>query len=319
MSYLARKFEEIGDILGVPAGALARLSFTPNQRYSVFLMPKRSGGFRPIHRPSHEMAIVQRLIKRRVLDRIPITSGCVTGFRPGVSIVDNARFHAAKAIVVKFDLKDFFPSISFGRVLCIFQEAGFDHEVARALAFLTTVRDGDPAREQGSGWKRVTRRWLPQGAPTSPGLANLAAARMDARLEGLAKSLGFIYTRYADDMTFSTGDPKGKVDALRDLVAAVVHECGFRLNGQKSAVMRAPGGRRVTGLIVDADEPRVPRDQLRRVRAMIHRFRTDPQHAEAKRLLGCLSYMRMVNPKQVEKAVRDWPDVELHLRKAAGI
>ena len=315
MSCHSWKFKQLSETLGVPAGALARLSFTPNQNYSVFLMPKRSGGFRPIHRPSKELAGVQRLIKRRILDLIPIKSACVTGFRPGMSILDNARFHAAKAIVVKFDLKDFFPSISFGRVQYLFQVAGFDYRLAHALAFLTTVREGDPARDQGGERKRGSRRWLPQGAPTSPGLANLAASQMDSRLEGLGKSLGFVYSRYADDMTFSTGDPTGKVDALKDLVAEIVHECGFRLNDQKTTVMRAPGGRRVTGLIVDGTAPRVPREQMRRVRAMIHRFRTDPQNAEARKLLGCLSYMRMVNPAQVEKALRDWPEVEQHLRE----
>ena len=228
--------------------------------------------------------------------------------------MDNARVHAAKAIVVKFDLKDFFPSISFGRVQCIFQAAGFERALAQALAFLTTVREGDPAKEQGSERRHGTRRWLPQGAPTSPGLANLAASQMDSRLEGLAKSFGFAYSRYADDMTFSTNDPRGKVDAMKDLVAEIVQESGFRLNDQKTTVMRAPGGRRVTGLIVDGTAPRVPREQVRRVRAMMHRFLTDPEHAEARRLLGCLSYMRMVNPGQVEKAVREWPDIEQHLR-----
>lgn len=368
---LHRKLEPLADRLGVPAGMLARLSYTPEQKYSKFEIPKRGGGLRIIHKPEGDLLIVQRLINRRLLDLVPEQPDCVMAFRRGCSITDNAQRHSAKAVVVKFDLKDFFSSISFTRVNGIFQSIGFNEHESRTLAFITTTpcieisrkqtapveiralkkqirqlqqlgedaarslsyhnhilhrinedgidasdyfgEDKDLARNlkiASSASQSNMRRGLPQGAPTSPQLANLAAKALDARLVGLGRTLGFVYTRYADDLTFSSENPKAKVDALKAIVAQVVADCGFWLNESKTSVMRAPSTQRVTGLIANGKTPRVPRATIRRIRAMMHHCHSDKTFDKVEQLKGYLAFVRMVSREQAEKLFKAYPDLK---------
>ena len=363
---LTNKLGSLAERLGVPAGMLSRLSYTPEQKYTKFEIPKRRGGVRIIHKPEGDLHILQRLINRRLLNFAPEQPDCVMAFRLGRSISDNARRHSAKAVVVKFDLKDFFPSISFTRVNSIFKSIGLTEEESRTLAFITTtpcadshpkrtapveirtlkkqVRqlqqlgadaasslrandrvlrhiyedgadasdyfggDGDLAhnlKQASAAAPSCMRRSLPQGAPTSPQLANLAAKALDSRLVGLGKSLGFVYTRYADDLTFSSEDPKAKVDVLKTVVAQIVADCGFWLNESKTIVMRAPNTQRVTGLITNGKSPRVPRDTIRRIRAMMHSCTSDPTPKKIDQLRGYLSFVRMVNRDQADKLLRN--------------
>ena len=327
--------------------------------YTSFLIPKRSGGNRQIHKPVDTLCFAQRLIKERILDNAPSLPRCVTAFREGLSICDNALVHCNKAVLVKFDLKDFFSSISFTRVIRIFESMGYYGSVAKGLAYLTTIphesiQDSTRSRlhfekvrlkdiasefvghlraEAGSKrraaeegidfsdlkWEArmlheyadsvskklsrrpLKRRGLPQGAPTSPQLSNFAGKRLDARLSGLAATLNFDYTRYADDLTFSSKDPRAKTNVLERLVEQIVAECGFAINPTKTAFMRAPSSLMTTGLLVDGDRPRVRRQVIRSVRAMIHQQRLGSLDKEqSERLTGYLSFIRMVNPQQAD-------------------
>ncbi|NQX02359.1 hypothetical protein HQ447_17005 [bacterium] len=339
----------ISNILGISVEMLrlVRLKVIRAQGYDAFRIPKRRKGFRVIHSPHSDLAHIQRRIKECILDPAPGLPSCVTAFRPGVSIRDNAMVHCDKAVVVKFDLEDFFPSISFTRVMGIFHSLGFPTNEARMLANLTTVHldvsSSGPVVKSVSRsaeafyqtkhlvdllheypvnirllayrWnygkisralalrmlRKRRRRGLPQGASTSPQLANLAAVRLDLRLRALGESMGFAYTRYADDLTFSSNERLAKVDALTSLVDEIVVDCGFRLNGRKTKIMRAPATRRVTGLIVNTTTPKVPRSMLRKVRAMLHQQAGGKlSEADIHRLRGYLSFVRMIDKEQAD-------------------
>lgn len=355
---LARKLQKLSEALGIPPEALARLSFTPEQKYERFTIPKRHGKVREIVKPAPDLMIVQRMIKRRILDASPPSSESAMAFVQGRSIVDNARKHSAKAVVVKFDLKDFFPSVNFNQVFQVFTSLGLGELEARTLAFITTIpvpigsalspekklrrrieclehdlrsaifgirsaagnfgvviedpgdaewmerdyrkdaRNLEMRLAQPQDTSSPRRRGLPQGAPTSPQLANLVCRRLDQRLAGLARRMGFQFTRYADDLTFSSDDRMAKVDRLAAAVNEIVGDCGFELNDRKTVVMRSPAARRVTGLTVSGSEPRVPRATMRKIRAMIHQSQRDPEFANAEQLKGFLSFVSMVNPAQ---------------------
>lgn len=327
--------------------------------YTTFEIPKRSGGVRTISKPIAELFHVQRRIKTRILDAADSFPPCVTAFRPGYSILDNAVPHCGKAILIKFDIKDFFPAISFTRVANIFGSLGLNKSDSKTLAYLTTVEVPDLKTSIRSRYfheKRrlemvlkfahshyghrgyslraawfdhtesdvrfwtqrliddwatqsqlghppsLKRRGLPQGAPTSPQLANLALARLDVRLSGLAESLGFVYTRYADGLSFSSNDPMAKASALKLIVARIVMESGFSLNRAKTAIMRAPSLRQTTGLVVNDLVPRVRRVTIRRVRAMLHQQKLGKlDETGTAALSGYLSYIRMINPQQAQK------------------
>jgi len=308
-------FEFLSKLLDVPQKVLARLTGVSKWEwgnraplYRVFFIPKRNGSSRIIHSPCDSLRWIQGLIKTCILDPAPVHSECVSAFRPGRSILHHAMQHAGKAVVIKMDLQDFFPSVTFPKVEQVFRKLGFAGAVARQLTLLTTtnLREGREMPEQippeTQGLSRPeTWRSLPQGAPTSPQLANMAAARLDLRLIGLCKSFGFHYSRYADDLTFSSPDSKAKASTLIRAVQQIVETSGFWVNPEKTRIMRATSTQKVTGLIVGSGQPRVPRKVMRRVRAMVHQSKTKDSFQEHNRLRGYLSFIKMINEDQFSK------------------
>ena len=304
-----KNFDELSRILEIEPFILARLCglkrhgfWETKPLYKTFPLPKKGGGVRFIHAPCRALAFVQQRIKTRLLDPAPVHDECVSAFRAGLSIVDHAKPHCGKAVVIKMDLKDFFPSVTFHKVEAVFRGLKIDGALSTQLALLTTTwlkadaESGEAEEELPSEGERA----LPQGAPTSPQLANMAARRLDLRLLGLSRNLGFKYSRYADDLTFSSGDPKAKVNVLLRAVAEIVADCKFELNTKKTRVMRAPATQRVTGLIVGGEVPRVPRATMRRIRAMLHHQKTGRLGSEEARLAGYCAFVKMVNTRQLE-------------------
>jgi retron-type reverse transcriptase len=210
-------------------------------------------------------------------------------------------------VVVNADLKDFFPSITFPRVKGIFQDLGYSPAVATILALLCTECPRRKVEYAGKSlFVAVGSRSLPQGACTSPALSNLTARKLDARLDGLARKLGWTYTRYADDLTFSTtGEAAQKTAWLLARLRHIVSEENFTVNEKKTRVLRPSAAQTVTGIVVN-QRPNVPRAIVRRVRAMLHHARKEGLAAQNRQhhphfaawLEGMIAYISMVNPRQ---------------------
>lgn len=221
-----------------------------------------------------------RAVLRRVLDRILVwvpVHPAAHGFVRGRSAVTHARSHVGADTVVCLDLCSFFASITATRVNGVFRSLGYPEAIAWALTCLCTHQTPvfalasmpDGGLPSGRAWLRAAlrTRHLPQGAPTSPALANLACFTLDRRLAGLAGAVGLTYSRYADDLTFS-GPP---VDARRlvSSVGTVVRAEGFTLNPAKTRTRSAGQRQQVTGLVVN-DRLGVPRDYHEQLRAVLH-------------------------------------------------
>jgi hypothetical protein len=186
----------------------------PLQHYRVTTRLAPSGAVRVLEAPKPRLKALQRLLLARVLHGVP-PHDAAHGFQPGRSVATFAAPHAGQGVVLRMDLEGFFASVSAGRVYGILRTAGYPEPVAHCLAgVFTTVlprsawaRVPRPADELLEAHWRLGRRLavphLPQGAPTSPALANLAAHRLDVRLTALAQSWGGAYTRYADDLALS--------------------------------------------------------------------------------------------------------------------
>lgn len=225
---------------------------------------------------------MQRLLLARVLRGVP-PHDAAHGFRRGRSVATYAAPHAERAVVVRMDLEGFFASVSVGRVYGILRTAGYPEPVAHCLAGLCTTvlprsawaRVPRPADEAllEAHWRlgrRLSAPHLPQGAPTSPVLANLAAHRLDVRLTALAASWGGAYTRYADDLAFSGGRSWGRgTSRLIDAVAAVAASEGFRVNDRKTAVLPRAGRQVLGGLVVN-ERPHVGRADVDRLKAVLY-------------------------------------------------
>ena len=242
--------------------------------YHRWTVPKRDGTNRLISAPKPELKAAQRWISHEVTEHLPV-HGAAHGFLAGRSIVTNAKVHAGARVVVKLDIRGFYPTVTYRRVKGLLRRAGLTEQVATMMALLATESPREEVTTHGKKYYVATApRSLPQGAPTSPSITNALCLRLDCRLSGLARKLGARYTRYADDLTFSWhGEGKPEIGTLIHATAAIVRAEGFEVHAKKTRVMRKGGRQQVTGLVVNAapERPvaRVPRATVRRLRAAI--------------------------------------------------
>ena len=284
------------------------------EHYSRFEIPKRNGGTRIISSPKPALKQAQNVILRQILDRLEYHSAA-TAFRPGLSIVDNAQRHIGANVVVKMDLKDFFPSIRFDVVRDLYMHLGYNGGVATVLALLCTESPRAQMTLDGqTHFVALGPRSLPQGASTSPSLANQAAMFLDIRLSALAEKTSWVYSRYADDLVFSSSAEDAAPHRLLRMVSSIIKELGFEVNSSKTRVMRAPNRQTVTGLLVN-DSVKLTKKDSKRIRAFMHQCRTKGLAKMSAELgkdafnvaRGYYSYIHMVNPAAAEKMLAENP------------
>lgn len=269
--------------------------------YVRFTVPKKSGGTRELAAPHKSLKKAQQWILDRILAKLP-AHAAAHGFVPKHSTVTNAAQHVGREVVVNCDLKDFFPSITFPRVKGAMAQLGYSPAAATILALLCTESPRRTVTYAGQALHVATApRALPQGACTSPALSNLIARRLDSRLSGLCQRIGWTYSRYADDLTFSaSGEAAGKVGYLLARVRHITQDEGFAVNEKKTRVQRRNTAQCVTGLVVN-DAVGVPRKTARRLRAILHRARREGLAAQNRSqrpnylnwLRGMVAYVQM--------------------------
>jgi retron-type reverse transcriptase len=297
--------EALAEFLGISRGTLGWLTAVTAaeepEHYVAFAIPKRSGDYRVLYAPKPTLKRVQRAVYETILRKVALPDAA-HGFVPQRSILTNAGPHAGQYVVVNVDLQDFFPSVTYRRVRGVFQALGYGEDVAIPLALLCTVKPAAKLREYMG---HVHHRQLPQGAPTSPALANLACRRLDARLAGLARKFGATYTRYADDLTFSGDEAfSDAVGPFVRLLGQIIRNEGFVVNARKVHIARKGRRQYVTGLVVN-DAPGVPRRYRRELRAILHNARRTGLDAQnllnhpsfAQHLRGRIAFVRTTHPQ----------------------
>jgi retron-type reverse transcriptase len=260
--------EDAAGLINVALGQLTYILYraSATERYVRFEIPKRGGGMRLIASPVGTVRAGQKALAKLLKDAYE-AHPAAQGFIAKRSVATNAAEHVGQHLVLNIDLKDFFPTINFGRVRGLFMAApfGMGPAAASVLAQLCIDRNG-----------------LPQGAPTSPVLSNFIAAGLDRRLARLARQNRLRYTRYADDITFSTKDaqfppamatlaPGGAnapVQIGPDLAKAIA-SAGFAINDKKVRLQTRHTRQSVTGLTVNT-RINIERERIRRLRAMLH-------------------------------------------------
>ncbi|QDU21893.1 reverse transcriptase family protein [Urbifossiella limnaea] len=298
---------QLAEALGVTVAQLRGLTYhrdaATSLHYCRFAIPKRDGSERPIWAPLPRLKAAQAWVLHNVVERLPV-HGAAHGFLAGRSTLTNAAVHTNANLVLKMDVKEFFPTVTWRRVKGVFRRAGYRERVATLLALLCTESPREVVQLDGTTYYvSLGPRCLPQGAPTSPALTNALCLRLDRRLTGLAAKLGWRYTRYADDLTFSlpaahVGPPR--LGAMIGCVTRVVETEGFRIHPEKTRVAR-PGGRQaVTGLVVNGDAaPRAPRALRRQLRAALHNRKVGkprPDGDTEAQLHGLAAYIYMTDP-----------------------
>lgn len=299
---------ELADAMGITVPELRFLAFARRAstvtHYVRFRIPKKTGGFRTISAPMPRLKHAQRWILANILERLACHDAA-HGFRRGRSIVTNARPHVGADVVVNLDLEGFFPTVHHRRVKGLFRRMGYSEQVATILALLCTEPEISTVELDGTTY-HVARgeRFLPQGSPASPAITNLICRGLDAALTKIAANLGFRYSRYADDMTFSgSGEAADRVGPLLRRVRFLIDREGFRVHPEKTRILRRGSQQEVTGLIVN-DRVNVSRSVLRRFRATLYQIEKDGP--EGKRwgdgadvlssLAGFANFVAMVDP-----------------------
>ncbi|WP_421298878.1 TIR domain-containing anti-phage reverse transcriptase [Aeromonas veronii] len=268
---------DVSNLLELPTGQLTYILYNKKPAYKTFGIKKKSGKVRIIDSPNNSILILQNKIKP-VIESYYRVKKTVHGFVSGRSIISNAEQHKKSKYILNLDLKDFFHAVNFGRVKGIFKSTPFNFgdKAATVLAQLCTY--------QGR---------LPQGAPTSPLLSNLAATSLDRELVHLAKRFHMTYTRYADDITFSSNKKfdeqivtfliEKECFEVGVLLRKKIEESGFEISESKTRVSHRSQRQEVTGLTVN-DKVNVPRKYIRETRAMLHSWGLGLLEAERKYL-----------------------------------
>ena len=279
----ATSLSDIAHLLGYEPKVVSYTLYklTPAQKYTTFEIPKRNGGQRTINAPVPRLKGLQRKLAELLqdcLDEINATKNlkdrAAHGFKRKRSIVTNARQHRNRRWIFNIDLEDFFPSINFGRVRGFFiknRDFQFQEKVATVLAQIACQDNS-----------------LPQGSPCSPVISNLVAQLLDMRLVKLAQGAGCTYSRYADDLTFSTNKKEFPLEIARqvgdqgrashfwlpgDGLRATIEQTGFSINTKKTHLMYRTSRQKVTGLVVN-QKINVRWEYRHKVRAMVNKLVT---------------------------------------------
>ena len=322
--------EELASLLGIKLGKLAWLTHRFDEggrparegesHYHYHWKSKRSGGHRLIESPKRTLKGVQTVILREILDRVP-AHPAAHGFVRGRSIRSNAAPHVGKRVVLKMDLANFYASVRYSRVVAVFRSLGYSREVALWLGRLTT--SAIPAgmtfpNGDALAVRTYYPRHLPQGAPTSPALANLSAYSLDVRLAGLARTYDVDYTRYADDLTFSgTGRFLPALSEFISLTQAIIRSERFRVHHTKRKILRNNQRQTVAGVVVNRG-PNVSRDQFDQLKAILHNCvvhgpssQNRNDHPDfAAHLAGRIAHVKHLNPARGAKLQTLWDRID---------
>ena len=223
-------------LIGIDVTELTKMVFSEERYYTKTRIPKKSGDYRELDIPSAELKYIQRWILDNILNKIRV-SEFATGFCSKKSILNNAKIHINQKCIVNMDIKDFFPSISFEKTYRIFAYYGYTNEVSFILAKLCTFNGR-----------------LPQGFPASPYISNIACLKLDARLSALAVKYEAKYSRYADDITFSS---KNDIKSIINIAIKIISDEQYNVNGNKTRIAYPHQRQEVTGLLVNGDKIRV--------------------------------------------------------------
>ncbi|BDD09078.1 reverse transcriptase [Fulvitalea axinellae] len=309
-----RDLDELAEKSGIGAKRWQWLAYHKKvsqiDHYTRFTIPKKSGGKREISSPKSKLREAQEWIKDNVLASA-VPHAAAVAYRPGMSVAYNAILHMGSKLVIRMDLKDFFPSVKFPRVKGVFRSSGYSEALATVFASVCTdafrvkTKMGDKEYYVALGEKA-----LPQGACTSPALTNVLCRKLDKRIANYTKKHGIVYTRYADDLVFSSKTGNVNLKSFFAWIRRIIKEEGFVLNEEKTSVMRPHQRQTVTGVVVnEGGHIRISRRDVRKFRAFVHRLSVLNDEIVAKEIgknpysymSGYMSFVRMVNPMQADK------------------
>lgn len=263
-----------------------QLSFHSEKYYKTYKIRKKSGKYRTISQPSRKLKGLQSWLLVNILNNVKVSSSC-KGFEKNSSTLDNALPHKGTNTILSMDLKDFFPTITSKQVFNIFKRLGYNNLISSVFTNICTFKGA-----------------LPQGSPCSPKLANLAAWKLDLRIQGFVGRRGINYTRYADDLTFSGLNPLNVVKII-PMIKEIIEDENFIVNNSKTRIAGSARAKIVTGLVISGENIGIGKRKYKIVRAKIHnliRFKENENMKLLNEVSGWLSYLNSVDKKRFDNA-----------------
>ncbi len=222
------------------------------RHYTYSIAIKRNGSCRLIESPKSNLKQIQRKISHQIITQLPIHDAAF-GFVAGKNCKDHASIHTNKAFLYLFDIAHFFQSITWKQVYRVFMKTGYSANITQYLTNLCThtCYQHEYLQQLDSDHRhRLYQRHAPQGAPSSPPISNALLFHLDKRLTNLAKSCGMVYSRYADDLAFSSNYFR-QLSRFELYVASICIDEGFQLNHRKSRLFKSHQRQKITGIIVN--------------------------------------------------------------------
>ncbi|MHA4989158.1 retron St85 family RNA-directed DNA polymerase [Cetobacterium somerae] len=286
------KFMDISDHVGITGDLLYALLKNKNRFYTKIEIPrKNSKKMRIIYKPSFTLKIVQKFILNEILEKISTSKEAYAFKKDNKDLKEyfgikyNAKAHIKNEYIYEFDIKDFFPSIKKKMIFYLFRNLGYNMKISNILSELCTLNG-----------------ILPQGSVTAPYLSNLVCSELDRRLKEKCDSKGITYTRYADDLTFSSND----LEELKRIKSTVIEELkrlDLVLNEKKTRLMVLGDRRIVTGILIEKRNLYVKKELKRKVRSMIHQMIQNGDYSKLNQVKGYVSYISSIESNYIENTL----------------
>jgi len=279
--------------LGLTPQFVKNLAITASYEYKKFTVKKKNGGDRDIFHPSRKLKSVQIWMLRKILEQFPVHEAA-TAYRPGLSIYDNATRHASGRYLLRLDLEKFFPSIKISDFSKFIENNPdtFENWTAedKRCTSLLMFRSGE----------------LTIGAPTSPALSNILCFQLDVEVSKMARHHGLMYTRYADDLFFSSIKPNvlaSVTEEVKIILDQITIPAALKINQNKTWHSSKKGRRRVTGVTLGSDgKPHIPRSYKRIIRSMVHKYE-QLNEMQKVALPGMISFVAGEEPEFVNSLI----------------
>lgn len=280
---IINNFNHLAEQLSLSKGFLYFLTYKKQYCYTEKSIPKKDGSERILYVPSFSLKVVQRWILREILEKIDVTEQAMA-FVPGRNgLRENAEYHRKNIFLLEMDISSFFDSIHEDKVYNLFCSIGYNAKVAAALTNLCTYEG-----------------MLPQGAVTSPYIANLLCYHLDKRIDGYCSRRDVVYTRYADDLSFSCND-RARLNGMEGFIKYIVRDEGFVVNEKKTRYFSNDVKKTIVGVTINNGEIHADKELKRTLRSMIAHSIADGDYTKNDEIRGMIAYINSIENGYREK------------------
>lgn len=283
---IIKNFDTLANSLGLSKTLIYFLNTNPEKYYKSFDINKRNGTKRTIYSPSYSLKLIQRWILEEILENINISNESMAFKKgPNRGIKKNAEYHKYNLYILEMDMQDFFTSISRERIFYLFRNLGYNYLISNILANLCTYND-----------------CLPQGGVCSPYISNLISYQLDKRIVSLCSKRDILYTRYADDLTFSCNN-KTVLKKIRKVIEKIIVDEGFTVNKTKTRFLSPNSHKVITGITVNNQNLKANKSLKRKIRSMIHHSILNCDYSNNDKIRGYISFIDYIENGYKEKII----------------